>query len=157
MVLRKGFTYLFIFLALVFIFSDIIFGLNIIFKTKGITLYKSPAGIFLVIMCLFMAISSINDYFSRVNIFFDKFQLKTFFGTKTVLFKDISKLTFAIKRSGSSALGYFIFYDKDGNRLCRLPNSFFRSHLIKKQFIIFLINHIPGLKIDKYCEKIISE
>lgn len=149
-VLSKSRFHIFIAFILLLLLIDTLFGLNIIVKMDN-NWYESTIGIIFVILFTVLMIGFLNSSISRVYLYNDYIYIKTIFKRQKIFYKDILELHF--NSTGSSQNFYFALYGAGGNVLGIIQSQYIGKFSKQKEFINFIKDHQPNVKLDKNCEK----
>ncbi|TSI05765.1 hypothetical protein [Lysinibacillus sp. BW-2-10] len=153
-VLSKNRFYIFISLFVAFLLIDTLFGLNIIVKMHD-NWYESTSGIITVSLLTVLMVGFFNSFISRIYLYNDFIYIKTLFKKKKIYYKDIKELDFG--SSGSPQNFYFVLYGEGGKVLGIIQLQYDLGKLNQqKDFINFIKNHQPNIKLDKNCERLLQ-
>lgn len=132
-----------------FLLIDALFGLKIILKMQG-NWYESTIGIFFVTLFTVLMVGFFNSFISRIYLYNDHLFIRTLFKKRKIFYKDLTELHFG--SSGSPQNFYFELYGSGGNVLGIVHLQYLGKLHEQKDFIYFIKNHQPNIKLDKNCK-----
>ena len=153
-VLSKNRFTLIISLILFFLLIDTLFGLQIIVKMQE-NWNESKIGIIFVILNTVLMVGFFNSFISRISLYDDHLFIRTLFKKRKIFYKDLTELHF--NSSGSPQNFYFAFYGKSSNLLGIIHMQYLGKLHQQKDFIHFIKEYQPNIKLDKNCEILLQK
>jgi hypothetical protein len=151
-VLSKNRFNIFISFILLLLLIDTIFGLKIIVRMQTVW-YESTIGIIFVVLFTVLMIGFFNSFIARVYLYNDFIIIKTLFKKRKIHYNEITELQF--NSSGSPQNFYFALYGDSGDLLGIVHLQYVGKLNEQKDFINFIIEHQPNIKLDKNCERLL--
>jgi hypothetical protein len=153
-VLSKNRFSIIIFFILLFLLIDTLLGLKIIVKMHD-NWYETTIGIMLVILFTVLNVGFFNSFRSKIYLYDDHLYIRSLFKKRKIFYKDLTELHF--NSSSSPQSFYFALYGM-GKKLLGIVHLQYVGKLHEqKDFIHFIKNHQPNIKLDKNCEKLLRK
>lgn len=141
-------------LILLFLLIDALFGLEIIVEMQG-KWYESTVGMIFVSLFTVLMVGFFNSFVSRIYLFDDHLFIRTLFKKRKIFYKDLTELHF--NSSGSPQNFYFTLYGTSGNVVGIIHLQYVGKLHKQKDFIHFIKNHQPSIRLDKNCERLLQK
>jgi hypothetical protein len=153
-VLSKNRFSIIIFFILLFLSIDTLLGLKIIVKMRE-NWYENSIGIILLILFTVLKVGFFNSFRSKIYLYDDHLYIRSLFKERKIFYKNLTELHF--NSSNSPQNYYFALYGLGENVLGIIHLQYVGKLHEQKDFIHFIKNRQPNIKLDRNCEKLLQK